>query len=96
MTTSSSPALRRRALLLSAALALAFPALAQAQAGYPTKSVTFIVPFAPGGGTEVGAAGAAHGFSCGCGSAGGGGWAGGGWSAGGPAGCSPAAGGASA
>jgi tripartite-type tricarboxylate transporter receptor subunit TctC len=55
MTSSSSPALRRRAVLVSAALAVALPALAQAQAGYPTKAVTFIVPFAPGGGTDISA-----------------------------------------
>jgi tripartite-type tricarboxylate transporter receptor subunit TctC len=55
MTFNPSRALRRRALLLTAAVALAFPALAQAQSGYPTKAVTFIVPFAPGGGTDISA-----------------------------------------
>jgi tripartite-type tricarboxylate transporter receptor subunit TctC len=57
MASVPSPALPRRAVVLAAALALALPALspsrAQAQAAYPNKTVTFIVPFAPGGGTDI-------------------------------------------
>jgi tripartite-type tricarboxylate transporter receptor subunit TctC len=44
---------KRRAVLLAAALVLAAPALVQAQAAYPAESVTFIVPFPPGGGTDI-------------------------------------------
>ena len=41
---------RRRAL---AAASLAFPALARAQAGWPKQSIRFVVPFAPGGTSEI-------------------------------------------
>ena len=57
MASAPFPALVRRAAPLATALALALPALspsgAFAQAGYPNKTVTFIVPFAPGGGTDI-------------------------------------------
>ena len=56
MTSIPFPNLRRRAMVLAAACALGLPAIvpsrAQAQA-FPNKTVTFIVPFAPGGGTDI-------------------------------------------
>ena len=57
MTSGFSPALPQRAVVLSAALALTAlsPSGAEAQAAYPAKAVTFIVPFAPGGGTDISA-----------------------------------------
>jgi tripartite-type tricarboxylate transporter receptor subunit TctC len=44
----------RRRLLAAAALAAA-PLLAHAQAAYPNHAVTIVVPFAPGGGTDIAA-----------------------------------------
>ena len=43
--------LRRRTLL--AAAAVATPAIARAQPAWPTRTVRFICPFAPGGGTDT-------------------------------------------
>ena len=45
--------LHRRSLLASAALVVAVPGAARAQAGYPSKPVRLIVPFAPGGTTDI-------------------------------------------
>jgi tripartite-type tricarboxylate transporter receptor subunit TctC len=42
----------RRTLLTTAAL-LAAPSLARAQGNYPTRSVRFVVPFAPGGAADI-------------------------------------------
>ncbi len=41
-------------ILLAAATAFAAPAAAQSQAGYPTRPVTLIVPYGPGGVADVG------------------------------------------
>ena len=40
---------------LALALSIAGPAAAQTAAGYPSRSVTVVVPFPPGGGTDTGA-----------------------------------------
>jgi tripartite-type tricarboxylate transporter receptor subunit TctC len=44
-------ALQRRAVLIASGLAL--PGLARAQAGWPKQSIRFVVPFAPGGTSEI-------------------------------------------
>ena len=56
MTMHRFPAPARRAALLAASLAIALPALwpsAALSQAYPAKPVTFIVPFPPGGGTDI-------------------------------------------
>jgi len=43
----------RRRLIATAAAAIAAPRLAQAQANWPSQVIRFIVPFAPGGSTDI-------------------------------------------
>ncbi len=43
----------RRRHLMAAAPLLALPGLARAQEGFPSRTVTIVVPFPPGGGTDV-------------------------------------------
>ena len=45
--------MQRRTLLTAAAAAVAMPAIVRAQAAWPTKTIRFICPFAPGGGTDT-------------------------------------------
>lgn len=43
----------RRALLAGMASAPLLPGLARAQAAFPSRSIRIVVPFPPGGGTDV-------------------------------------------
>ena len=45
--------MQRRQLLLTTSALLAVPRLARAQAAYPVKSIRYIVPVAPGGGSDM-------------------------------------------
>jgi len=51
--TSTYPTSRRRALKLGLAAALAAPAVARAQQGWPSGPITWVNPFPAGGGTDV-------------------------------------------
>jgi len=52
MTASRTSSLRRH-LLAAATLAALAPAIALAEAGYPSKPITLVVPFPPGGPTDL-------------------------------------------
>jgi tripartite-type tricarboxylate transporter receptor subunit TctC len=48
-----APSLKRRTIVLAGSSAAVLPGLSKAQAGYPNKPVKLIIPFAPGGTTDI-------------------------------------------
>ena len=45
--------MNRRQLILVGAAALAAPSIARAQGKYPDRTIRFVIPFAPGGPTDI-------------------------------------------
>src|SRR4029453_3396733 len=52
-SSTTSRAIGRRSLLLSSAAIVASPAIVRAEAPWPAKPIRFIVPFGPGGSTDI-------------------------------------------
>ena len=51
--STTSALISRRSLLLSSAASVAAPAIVRAEAPWPAKPIRFIVPFGPGGSTDI-------------------------------------------
>ena len=51
--STTSALISRRSLLLSSAAIVAAPAIVRAEAPWPNKPIRFIVPFGPGGSTDI-------------------------------------------